>query len=324
MRHFISVRRESLKENQAEVTSPPIRVVTEGKEPVYAYDVMIAGPSDVVYRPGKPLFGAEVWVETSAAIHANTQALRPYLGDEPEMAAGTCSAVKSRKPLTPETGLHRLLASGLLEQAARQMQARLAKSPGDFKLMQRLGETLRKLGRLTEAGSVYQELARLRPGDLVAERLACLLLGQSTQVPPSWPVIFKTVPNCLRPELLEQLLEFTKSCESTFLPTPVMAKGIPTVVEQVRRSSSVWELAELGPALEREVLARLQAISTHLPGLELDLVLEGCKLTRYGDGAFFKPHVDRGPGAERRLYGFILYFNYEPQRFEGGVSGLAI
>jgi len=50
-------------------TLKPVVTVKQGKSNTYAMSVKINGPSELVYRPDKPLScGARVWIETLADI----------------------------------------------------------------------------------------------------------------------------------------------------------------------------------------------------------------------------------------------------------------
>lgn len=61
------------------VNEPPIRVKTGG-ENIAADRVEIGGPSEVVYRPGKPLScGARLWIETQAPVTVEVAGERRHL-----------------------------------------------------------------------------------------------------------------------------------------------------------------------------------------------------------------------------------------------------
>lgn len=50
---------------------PPLRVKTS-RENMPAYNVRILGPSELVYRPDRPLScGARVWIETRAEVEVD-------------------------------------------------------------------------------------------------------------------------------------------------------------------------------------------------------------------------------------------------------------
>lgn len=59
------VIRKNTKENQRE----PTLTVKQGRSNTYAHEVVIDGPSRIVYSPDKPLScGARVWIETESAV----------------------------------------------------------------------------------------------------------------------------------------------------------------------------------------------------------------------------------------------------------------
>lgn len=63
-------RNNKVKEGPHE---PPLTVKC-GKKNIYAENVVIHGPSTVVYSPDKPLScGAKVWIETTAEVEVNDE-----------------------------------------------------------------------------------------------------------------------------------------------------------------------------------------------------------------------------------------------------------
>ena len=65
----IHVNQHVIRANaKADWADPPLTVKTSS-ENIRAHRVRIDGPSDVIYRPEKPLScGAKVWVETRARV----------------------------------------------------------------------------------------------------------------------------------------------------------------------------------------------------------------------------------------------------------------
>lgn len=72
----IHVNRHVIAANRKNGTSEPVvRVKMSGRN-VAAHSVKILGPSEVVYRPEKPLScGAVLWVETRAAVDADGEVI---------------------------------------------------------------------------------------------------------------------------------------------------------------------------------------------------------------------------------------------------------
>lgn len=307
LRRYLSVDRQTLLSNRkANENAPVLRLETELGLEGMALEAEISGPSRLVYRPESPRpHGVEIWVETDSPVRLSG----PQCAPNPQLARSS--------------SLQRLLDSPLLPKVRDQLLAKLEKHPQDETALRRLGDVLRQLGDRKAAAEVYSQICRLFPGDATAQRLAHQLRGQSAPPPKTaWPVGFSTRSNFLEPAQLAELQEYTLAHADRFDPTRVLHEGVPQLREQVRKSSSFWEIEPLttwfNPLLRKE----LPQIQRELGFEPLPLQLGGCKISRYGDGAFFAPHIDRGPGARTRVFGFIFYFWFPPQRFEGG--GLAI
>lgn len=66
---IIHVNQHVIKKNSKTGEREPTLTVKQGKHNTYASDVIIHGPSRVVYSPDKPLScGAKVWIETEAEV----------------------------------------------------------------------------------------------------------------------------------------------------------------------------------------------------------------------------------------------------------------
>lgn len=62
--------RKNLKEGNEDL---PVLSVKVGKQNLKGYEVKVAGPSVVVYRPEKPMScGAKVWIETDSHLFLRT------------------------------------------------------------------------------------------------------------------------------------------------------------------------------------------------------------------------------------------------------------
>lgn len=65
----IHVNQHVIKRNQKTGSRDPVLTVKQGKTNRYAHEVVINGPSKVVYSPDKPLScGARVWIVTEAEV----------------------------------------------------------------------------------------------------------------------------------------------------------------------------------------------------------------------------------------------------------------
>lgn len=65
---IIHVNRHHIAANQKDGLNRPIYSVKEGKRIRYAREVLIDGPSRLVYDGGKLTCGARAWIETEASL----------------------------------------------------------------------------------------------------------------------------------------------------------------------------------------------------------------------------------------------------------------
>ncbi len=238
-------------------------------------------------------------------------------------SAGAHESERSTVPGVTEGALSMLLESGLLSRAAAQVAARLAAEPDQPLLWRRLGDLFRQAGDLERAAEAYERLRALEPGDAGVERLLAILRGEPLPCPPAvWPARFLRIENFLPPERLRELREFTASRREEFAPTPVMEDGRAVLRPDVRWCENIWEIEPVTRWFEPLVAERIQEFAAQLQVSPDRFEIRDCKLTHYGDGSYFRRHIDRGPGAESRVFGFVYYFHFPPKRFEGG--GLAI
>lgn len=69
MKTIIHVNQHVVKANTKNGSRDPVLTVKRGKTNTYAHEVVIDGPSKVIYRPDKPLScGARVWIETMSDV----------------------------------------------------------------------------------------------------------------------------------------------------------------------------------------------------------------------------------------------------------------
>ena len=69
MKTIIHVNQHVIRSNHKNGEREPTLTVKQGRKNTYASDVIIHGPSRVVYSPDKPLScGARVWIETEADV----------------------------------------------------------------------------------------------------------------------------------------------------------------------------------------------------------------------------------------------------------------
>lgn len=69
MKTIIHVNQHMIKSNNKTGKEDPVLTVKTYKENRYAHEVVINGPSKVVYNPDSPLScGARVWIETQHEV----------------------------------------------------------------------------------------------------------------------------------------------------------------------------------------------------------------------------------------------------------------
>ena len=65
----IHVNQHRIKANKKHNLNDPVITVKTSKSNTYGHEVIIHGPSKVIYSPDKPLScGARVWIETEAEV----------------------------------------------------------------------------------------------------------------------------------------------------------------------------------------------------------------------------------------------------------------
>ena len=69
MKTIVHVNQHKIKSNKKHGLNEPVLTVKTYKSNDYAHEVLIEGPSKVVYSPHKPLpCGAMVWIETQSEV----------------------------------------------------------------------------------------------------------------------------------------------------------------------------------------------------------------------------------------------------------------
>ena len=69
MKTIIHVNQHVIRKNLKNGTQEPVLTIKNYKSNNYAKDVVINGPSRIVYSPDKPLScGARVWIETESHV----------------------------------------------------------------------------------------------------------------------------------------------------------------------------------------------------------------------------------------------------------------
>ena len=66
---IIHVNQHVIKRNAKADEREPVLTVKQGRKNTYVHEVVVSGPSRVVYSPDKPLScGAKVWIETESEV----------------------------------------------------------------------------------------------------------------------------------------------------------------------------------------------------------------------------------------------------------------
>ena len=73
MKTIVHVNQHVIKANRKSGRNDPVLTVKNYKGNTYAHEVVINGPSKIVYSPDKPLScGAHVWIESQAVVETRT------------------------------------------------------------------------------------------------------------------------------------------------------------------------------------------------------------------------------------------------------------
>ena len=122
----------------------------------------------------------------------------------------------------------------------------------------------------------------------------------------------------LDPSKVDRLIEFVRAHEGDLSPSSVLAAP-GDEPSDVRRSRTMFELDEVWPMFERQLVALLPMMRRELgvPWFKLGRIER--QLTVHHDGDFFGLHNDSGgPEVATRALTYVYYFNLEPKQFEGG------
>ena len=67
----IHVNQHNIRKNSKDSSNLPVITIKTYKSNTYGHEVVIDGPSRIVYSPDKPLScGAKLWIETEAGVTA--------------------------------------------------------------------------------------------------------------------------------------------------------------------------------------------------------------------------------------------------------------
>jgi hypothetical protein len=313
---FVSVDRARVKQNHDDGEQLPVIRVHHGTTVSLTSEVEILGPSRVTTRADRPAGVPAVFLETSADVRFEAE-IDP--GATPSTLPSPPTALAP--PPRPKPVLSQIFRTDLLEKGIAAVAAALAREPARADLLRRLGDLQRQAGNHAAALASYRQLLALLPGDTMTSRLVALL-SQEALPPATLPEPFLLVEEFLPPEQLSLVLAVTAARRDEFDQTPVHGRSGNVYDRTVRWCTHTWSVAEIAGWFEPLVLARGVPALTQFGLAAQPLEIRDSRLTRYGHDGFFGPHVDRGPGVETRVMGFVYYFYFPPKRFQNG--GLAI
>ena len=134
-----------------------------------------------------------------------------------------------------------------------------------------------------------------------------------------------------------ELADFTDwaiANESRFKPAKVYlgTEGAAKINPEMRQALKLRNLGSFEPVLEERLLGHLPSIMSAVGYAGKEPRSIDFELNAYGEGAYFRPHMDIAVGRERALLGSkqdedrvitaVFYFYREPKNFEGGALRL--
>ena len=121
------------------------------------------------------------------------------------------------------------------------------------------------------------------------------------------------------------LLDHTVSHQDAFVPTTLGSRTRRRVDPSFRRSMKLHDVGNLRQVLETKILGLVPTIVAALRVTPFEPSTLEIEMVAYGDGAFYKRHVDTAAqsdlGGVRVLTG-VYYFHAEPKAFTGGLLRL--
>ena len=117
----IHVNMHNIRANLKKGTDLPVITVKKGKQNVYGHEVLVDGPSAVVYSPGKPLScGARVWIETVSTVRVTERGSNGVVNKTIELEGKMTDVDQELSAL--EDSLGSGASTEALQQAAQQAQ----------------------------------------------------------------------------------------------------------------------------------------------------------------------------------------------------------
>jgi len=136
------------------------------------------------------------------------------------------------------------------------------------------------------------------------------------------------IPNGMGSAFADRLLAFAIDHRDTARQGRLIDIGNETsrIDAAVRHALVIPKLGLLGDELQAGVDARLPEVRAELGVGPFERARTEVSMIAYGDGMFYKPHIDTAlktrPGEPTRLITFVYYFHREPKPFGGGALRL--
>ena len=210
----------------------------------------------------------------------------------------------------------------MLVKAESILKQSLTLKPSDEKLLWSLAETLRQLGKRSEATEYYQRLLKVNPNHIIAKHLCHIFKEEPIDKSLSdsfLPTPFVRIDNFLSEDELQivwQEIEMNKEAFQGSLVADNQEKL------NTRRSKILFEenLTKISPFFFSKLEEKLKLYWDHIAVESFSPTLKEIQLTMSLDGEFFKIHRDTGekkPTINRKVT-FVYYFHSTPQKFSGG------
>ena len=217
----------------------------------------------------------------------------------------------------------------MLGSAEDRLRRRLGSEPQNPRLLRRLADTQRMLGKLAQARDSYRRLLALGP-DPTTAWLVDVLGTDPLPTPPSGR---RAVPFALLTDFSsaaenDWLLATTLAAPQCFVPAKVSGAHTTTDLDYrlafvadrpLRKEIRRWFLPKFRVVLPG-MLARLASDCRGLRADRLGDYVTEINVTMHQAGGLYQIHEDvtpEGRESNRRL-SFVLYFGQRPQRFQGG------
>jgi Rps23 Pro-64 3,4-dihydroxylase Tpa1-like proline 4-hydroxylase len=207
----------------------------------------------------------------------------------------------------------------LLQQAEQLCKQRLRSDPRNRDLLRSLAEVYRKLGKLPEAGIVYEQLFQLDPADQEAGYLQALFGGNTWPAPPEGmrAAPFVLLKDFLPRDFHDALIPLLVASQNRLVPATIGHDEYTPEGRQTLDFPDDWEGRQRFKDCVREILSRVTP-RLHVPPVKLRRI--ELAVRAYLNGHFYKMHMDTTPKNIHgdRVVSFVYFFHRVPRRYEGG------